>query len=114
MDSSSQLREPSINLALLSKAAKPTLALPANDDKTFSVRDIVPLTLPIEGTATLRIDGERLKSGDYVILDSVPTGYAEHLTVTGTAIDGRRTELKDDGTSLILTIVPRGFIISVF
>jgi hypothetical protein len=98
----------------ISLAAGTTLALPANDDKTFSVRDIVPLTLPTEGTATLRIDGARLKSGDYVILDSVPTGYAEHLTVTGTAIDGRRTELKDDGTSLILTIVPRGFIISVF
>ena len=60
-----------------------------------------------------QIDGSRLHSGDYVILNSVPAGYAGHLTVTGTAIDGRQTTLKDDGTSLILTIQSRGLTIVI-
>ena len=97
----------------ISLAAGTTLALSANDDKTFSVRDIVPVTLPDSGTATLQIDGPQLRSGDYVLFNSVPAGYADHLTVTGTAIDGRRTVLKDDGTSLILTIVPTGLTVII-
>ena len=97
----------------ISLAAGTTLALPANSDKTFTTRDIVPVTLPESGTATLKIDGTLRRSGDYTLFNSVPTGYAEHLTVTGTAIDGRQTALKDDGTSLILTIQPRGLTVII-
>ena len=91
-----------------------TLALPAaSRDEDFSTRIDPSVTLPAEGTATLKIDGTRLRSGDYTLFNSVPTGYAEHLTVTGTAIDGRQTVLKDDGTSLILTIQPRGLTVVI-
>ena len=57
--------------------------------------------------------GDGTFTGDYTLFNSVPTGYAEHLTVTGTAIDGRQTTLKDDGTSLILTIQSRGLTIVI-
>ena len=98
----------------ISLAAGTTLALPANADRTFTTRDILPVTLPSEGTATLRIDGEKeLRGGDYVLLNSVPTGYAEHLTVTGTALGGRTATLTDDGEHLILSIPPRGLTIVI-
>lgn len=38
-----------------------TLALPANGDGAFTTPDIIPVTLPAEGTATIRIDGEKLE-----------------------------------------------------
>ena len=99
----------------ISLAAGATLAIAANDDKTISVRDIVPVTLPESGTATLRIAGLRLKSGDYVILDSVPSGYADHLTVdrSTTAIGGRRASLKDENGQLVLAIISPGTLIVV-
>lgn len=94
----------------ISLAAGTTLALPAaSRDENFSMRIAPSVTLPESGTATLKIDGTRLHSGiPHVILNSVPTGYADHLTVTGTAIDGRQTTLSDDGENLILTIQSRG------
>ena len=95
-------------------AAGATLAFPANDDKTISVRDIVPLTLPESGIATLRIDGARLPSGEYTILNSVPANYA-NLAVDrkGTAIAGRYAELTDDGTNLKLQIFPSGTAVKI-
>ena len=79
-----------------------TLALPA------------PISLPASGKATLRIDGEQtLKSGSHVLLDSVPEDYAEHLAVTGTAIDLRRTTLKDDGENVFLHVRSKGTIVIV-
>ena len=94
----------------ISLAAGTTLALPANGDRTFTTREIVPsITLPQEGTATLRIDGTpELPAGEYVLFNSVPAGYAEHLAVDGTALGGRTAILRDDGGSLILEILSSG------
>ena len=94
----------------ISLAAGTTLALPANGDRTFTTREIVPsITLPQEGTATLRIDGTpELPAGEYVLFNSVPAGYAEHLAVDGTALGGRTAILRDDGENLILEILSSG------
>ncbi len=93
----------------ISLAAGTTLALPANADRTFTARDIIPVTLPEEGKATIRIDGEKpLKGGEYFLFNSVPAGYADHLTVTGTALNGRKATLTDDGENLILSVPPTG------
>ena len=98
----------------VSLAAGTTLALPANGDGSFTAPDIIPVTLPAEGMATIRIDGEtELKGGDYLLLNSVPAGYADHLTVTGTAIGDRKAKLKDDGEHLILSVPHKGTVISI-
>ena len=80
----------------ISLAAGTTLALPANADRTFTTPDIVPVALPAEGAATIRIDGTRLRGGEYVLctLASVPENLADHVTVTGTALDGREYTVK--------------------
>ncbi len=89
-----------------------TLALPANGDGAFTTPDIIPVTLPAEGTATVKIDGEKLeKNVEYVLLNSVPTGYADHLTVTGTALDGCKYKLKEKNGALVLNIKTRGLVI---
>ncbi len=91
----------------ISLAAGTTLALPSNADRTFTTPDIIPVTLPDDGTATIKIDGGKLRNDvDYVLLNSVPTGYAEHLVVTGSALDGRRYRLTDDGEGHLVLNIP--------
>ncbi len=99
----------------ISLAAGTTLALPSNADRTFTTPDIVPVTLPAEGTATIKIDGGKLRNDvDYVLLNSVPAGYAEHLVVTGTALDGRHYRLADDGEGhLVMNVVSPGTVIYI-
>jgi len=94
----------------ISLAAGTTLALPSNADRTFTTPDIIPVTLPVEGTAIIKIDGGKLRHNvDYVLLNSVPAGFAEHLVVTGTALDGRHYRLTDDGEGhLVLNISSPG------
>ena len=60
--------------------------------------------------ATIKIDGGKLRHNvDYVLLNSVPAGYAEHLVVTGTALAGRHYRLTDDGEGhLVLNISSPG------
>ena len=107
----------------ISLAAGATLALPANADRTFTTRDIVPVALPAEGGATIRIDGTRLASGEYVLctLASAPENLDDLVTVTGEAIDGRRcnvkavevTENSKTVTKLVLNIYPAGMMIII-
>ena len=98
----------------ISLAAGATLALPANGDGAFTTPDIIPVTLPAEGTATVKIDGEKLeKNVEYVLLNSAPTGYAGHLTVTGTALDGRKYRLKRQNGALVLSIWTGGMAVII-
>ena len=99
----------------ISLAAGTTLAFPSNADRTFTTPDIIPVTLPDEGTATIKIDGGKLRNDvDYVLLNSVPAGYAEHLVVTGTALDGRHYRLADDGEGhLVMNVVSPGTVIYI-
>ena len=93
----------------ISLAAGATLALPANADRTFTTPYIVPVTLPSDGKATIRIDGRRLEGDvDHVLLNSVPEGYEDHLMVAGTAIAERRVSLKAFEGKLMLNIEPKG------
>ena len=101
----------------ISLAAGTTLALESTD-REFATPDIVPVTLPEEGKATINIDGTRLRSGEHVLctLASVPENLADHVTVTGTALNGRKYEVKavevTEGettvTKLVLNIQPAG------
>ena len=82
----------------ISLAAGTTLALKSTG-REFATPDIVPVTLPSEGAATICIDGERLKSGeDFTVcsLTDLPDGYVlkDHLNITGTALNGRKYEVK--------------------
>ena len=80
------------------------------------------LILPSEGTATLRIDGYRLRGGDHVLASGVAEGADDLLAVdpAGTALGGRKATLRVDEVTeneetvkkLILNIVSSGLILS--
>ena len=101
----------------ISLAAGTTLAL-ASTGREFTTPDIVPVTLPAEGAATINIDGTPLRSREHVLctLASVPENLADHVTVTGEALDGRKYEVKaveateneTTVTKLVLDILPGG------
>ena len=65
---------------------------------------------------TIRVDGKRLQSGPHTSLSNVAAGATANveLDMTSAALDGRKASLRVDGGNLVLTIVPRGFIISFF
>jgi autotransporter-associated beta strand protein len=109
----------------ISLGAGTTLALESTAS-TFTTQNILPVMLPETGTATIRIDGTKLKGGvDYAIctLTDLSDGYkvSDHVTVTGTALDGRKYEVKTDKavenektvTKLVLNIYPVGLIVIV-
>ena len=98
----------------ISLAAGTTLAL-ASTGREFTTPDIVPVTLPAEGAATIKIDGTRLRSGEHVLctLASVPENLADHVTVTGAALDGRKYEVTDKDGALVLNIYPDGMIVII-
>ena len=97
----------------VSLAAGTTLAVESSGN-TIALSDfIVPgLALPETGTATLRIDGTRLKGGDQVILENAPAGAAEHLVLdmTSPALDSRRASLSVVDGNLVLNVQPTGLI----
>ena len=107
----------------ISLAAGTTLALPSNADRTFTIPDIVPVRLPAEGAATIRIDGTRIRGGEHVLctLASVPENLANHVTVTGAALGGRKYEVKavevteneKNITQLVLNIYPAGLMMII-
>ena len=76
-----------------------------------------PIAIPDTGTATLRIDGTRLKGGvDHVLMDTAPDGWDAsdpHLAITGTALDGRRYTLAEKDGSLVFNIALTGLSIII-
>ena len=109
----------------ISLGAGTTLALESTAS-TFTTQNILPVILPETGTVTIRINGTKLKGGvDYAIctLTDLSDGYnvSDHVTVTGTALDGRKYEVKADKavenektvTKLVLNIYPAGLIVIV-
>ena len=89
-----------------------TLALTAES------REFTPLAntlnLPTEGTATIRIDGKRLRSREHVIASNV-TGASENVKLDGksSALAGRKATLRVEEGKLILNIVSNGTVIIV-
>ncbi|MBO7236652.1 MAG: hypothetical protein J6V45_01040, partial [Kiritimatiellae bacterium] len=102
----------------ISLSSGTTLAF-ASTSREFATPDIVPVMLPDEGAATIRIDGKRLVSGKHVLcpLASVPENLSSHVIVTGTALDGRRykveteevTENEKTVINLVINIYSDGF-----
>ena len=93
-----------------------TLALVSSGTADFAERIEPALKLPTEGAANIRIDGQRLKSGDYTILSNVTAGAAANvnLDMRGTALAGRkRASLAVEGSNLVLNIEPSAMIIVV-
>ena len=91
-----------------------TLALTSASSTFTAISNAV--TLPTEGKAKIRIDGQRLTCGNHAILSNV-TGSADNVEVdlSGTALDGRkRASFSVDGSgNLVLTINPNGTVIFV-
>ena len=93
-----------------------TIALGAGTTFAFknSGRELVlpssSITLPSTGVATLRIDGAKIKSGDYTIATGVAADAADHLVIdsASTALVGRKASLRVDDGNLVLTIKSTG------
>ena len=86
------------------------LSLPSASASALTARTL-PITLPSDGVAQLRIDGPALDKGTYTVLTTVPSGYGQHLSVVGTALGSRPARLADDGESLQLVVGEKGFVI---
>ena len=82
-----------------------TLALPCST-----------LVLPESGTATLRINGDRLKTGDHILVKGVSADATSLLNVelTDAVKDGRRYEVAEKDGNLVLSIASKGFVLIVF
>lgn len=92
-----------------------TLALTATSNTFSPLDNAVALPAGENEKATIRIDGERLKSGNHTILSSV-SGATDNVAIdlTSPALEGRNATLSVDGTDLVLTIEPKnGFILIV-
>ena len=92
-----------------------TLALTATSNTFSPLANAVALPAGENEKATIRIDGERLKSGNHTILSSV-SGTTDNVAIdlTSPALEGRNATLSVDGTDLVLTIEPKnGFILIV-
>ena len=86
------------------------LALTATS-KEFSLAN--SLKLPTSGTATIRIDGTRLRSGDDQEIATVASGTGVALDPNSTALTGRKATLRVEEGKLILNIVSNGTVIIV-
>ena len=92
-----------------------TLALVSGGTDDFVTRIEPAVTLPTDGVATIRIDGERLRGGDHTIA-TVASGTTANVTLdpASTALDGRKGSLRVDGSNLVLNIEPTGAMVIVF
>ena len=97
-----------ISLAAGTKLVLDSGALGAMGDEGF-IPCIPGLVLPATGTAKIRIDGARLRSGDHAIA-AVASGETGSVVpdLSGTALAGRRATLRVEGGNLILNIEPNG------
>ena len=91
-----------------------TLALTATSSMFTALTNA--LNLPTDGTATIRVDGEWLKSGNHTILSNVAAGATANVAIdlTSPALAGRKATLAVNGSNLVLTIEPNGTIMMVY
>lgn len=102
----------------ISLGAGTTLALDSGALGTVGDEGFTPcipgLALPAEGTATLRIDGNRLKSGDHEIANVASDTTANvALDSDSVALDGRKGTLRVEDSKLILNIQPGGLAVII-
>ena len=92
-----------------------TLAFSAANNTFTALANAVTLPTGENEKATIRLDGQRLKSGNHTILSNV-VGATDNVTLdmTGTALVGRKkASLAVEGTDLVLTIEPNAMIILI-
>ena len=84
-----------------------------NASNDFSTDPAIRLSGNGEGKTTIKVDGRRLKSGTDIELISsgAPVGCAERVTVTGTALGGRKYTLREDNGKLLLNVTPSGLML---
>ena len=84
-----------------------------NASNDFSTDPAIRLSGIGEGNTTIKVDGQRLKSSTDIELISsgAPAGCADHVTVTGTALGGRKYTLREEGGKLYLNIRPSGMMV---
>ena len=95
----------------ISLAAGTTLKLMTGADRRIPTFANLSLALPDEGTATIRIDGEKeLRGDEYVLFNNVPAGYASRLNVAGTekTLGGRSATLQEKDGKLVLDVQKTG------
>ena len=71
--------------------------------------------LPESGKATLRINGDRLKGGDHILVAGVSADAVSHLNVelANSVKDGRRYEVAVKDGNLVLSFASKGFVLIV-
>lgn len=74
-----------------------------------------PITLPTDGTATLRIGGDRLRGRKQTIKTGVEPDAADHLVVdpASAALAGRKVTLAVEDGNLVLNFQPKGLMVIV-
>lgn len=102
----------------ISLGAGTTLALDSGALGTVGDEGFTPsipgLVLPATGTATIRIDGARLKSGDHEIANVASGTIAnDALDSASVALDGRKGTLRVEDGKLILNIQPGGLTVII-
>ena len=103
----------SLGTGAITLAAGTTLALTATSREFIAIANT--LKLPTEGMATIRINGERLKSGPHVIAP-VASGIADNVVfdTASAALNGRKHSWDiDDSGNLVLNIQSNGTMIIV-
>ncbi len=71
--------------------------------------DVRAIQLPPEGVGYIRLEGEKLPYGTYHLLTFLPDGWREHLSVNGSAVQGRRVRLVERISGLWMKLEPLPF-----
>ena len=101
----------SLGTGAITLGAGTTLALTSNSD-TYTLANT--LNLPTTGTATLRIDGKRLRSGEGLEIATIGNAASvttDNVKIEGDAIGGRKTTLRIEDGKLLLNIQPEGLMV---
>lgn len=92
-----------------------TLALTATGNEFTALTNTLNLPTGENERATLRINGDRLSSGDHILVSGVSSGAADLLDVelAESVHNGRKYEVVEKNGNLVLSIDPGGLIIFV-
>ncbi|MBQ1475620.1 MAG: hypothetical protein IIZ32_10020, partial [Ruminococcus sp.] len=111
----------SLGTGAITLGAGTTLTLSSTGNMFTPIANTLNLPTGENEVATIRIDGTRLRGGEHVLctLESVPQNVADHVSVTGTALDGRTYTVKTvevaenetTVTKLVLNITPSGLML---
>ena len=84
-----------------------------NSGNTLTLPSAIVPPTGADEKATLRINGDRLRSSSHTILSGVASGAADHLTIDpeSTALAGRKFAIVEKDGNLVLEVKSKGLII---